>query len=112
MSFIEGSTVNLIIPSVSASILCCRHCGILYIKSDCSFKLVPVALRTVRPFILDSVSLSDTGIHPQDNDEVESFLTNKVTELVEEARKRGTNDKLPLVRLKVGFFIVMSNERE
>lgn len=71
-----------------------------------------MALKTVRPFILDSVSLSDTGIHPQDNDEVESFLTNKVSELVEEARKRGTNDKRPLVRLKVGFFIVVRGNRD
>ena len=78
-----------------------RHCGILYIKNDCTFKLDPVKLRTVRPLILDSVCLSDTGIHPQNNDKVESYLTEKVTELIKKAKRDSSNEKLPLVRLKV-----------
>ena len=63
----------------------------------------PVKLRTVRPFILDAVSLSDSGIHPQDDEKVEAYLTQKVNELIEKAKEDSTNDKLPLVRLKVCY---------
>ena len=63
--------------------------------------MVPVKLETVRPFLLESVSLADTGIHPQDNEKVESYLTEKVTHLIERAKKNSENDKLPIVRLKV-----------
>ena len=79
----------------------CRHCGILYIKNDCSFKLEPVKLKSVRPMVIDSVCLADTGINPQDGDKVEKYLKNKVEVLIEDACKESENDKLPLVRLKV-----------
>ena len=74
----------------------------MYIKSDQTFKIDPIPLRTVRPFILEGVSLKDTGIHPQDQDGVEKYLIEKVTDMVERATAENrTNDKLPLVRLKV-----------
>ena len=61
----------------------------------------PVKLQSVRPFILDSACLADTGIHPQDADKVEADLTDKVNDLIEKAKEGSTNDKLPLVKLKV-----------
>ena len=61
----------------------------------------PVKLKSVRPFILDSVSLADSGIHPQDDDKVERYLTEKVNNLIEKAKEGSANDKLPLIRLKV-----------
>ncbi len=61
----------------------------------------PIELKTVRPFILESLSLANTNIHPQDNEMVESYLTSKVEDLVEKAKVNRHNDKLPLVRLKV-----------
>ena len=81
--------------------LLCRHCGLLSIKSDCSFKMDPIKLQTVRPFVMDSVRLCETGIHPQDNDEVEDYLTKKVEDLIEKAKEENESDKQPLVRLKV-----------
>lgn len=59
----------------------------------------PIKLKSVRPFVMDSLCLSDTGIHPQDNDEVETYLTEKVKDLIDSASTE--NEKLPLVRLKV-----------
>lgn len=61
----------------------------------------PVKLKTVRPFIIDSVCLADTGIHPQDDDKVGEYLKNKVGDLIEKACEESENEKLPLVRLKV-----------
>lgn len=78
-----------------------RHCGLLSIKSDCSFKMDPIKLQTVRPFVMDSVRLCETDIHPQDNDKVEDYLTKKVEDLIEKAKEENESDKQPLVRLKV-----------
>ena len=78
-----------------------RHCGLLVVKSDCSFKMEAIKLKSVRPFVMHSVCLSDTGIHPQNNDGVESYLTEKVNGLIDGANTDCDNGKLPLVRLKV-----------
>ena len=89
-----------------------RHCGLLFVKHDCTFKMESIKLRTVRPFLLESVSLSSTGIHPQDNDRVESYLTGKVEDLIDRAKKDSDNDKLPLVRLKVSTYISIMPQGE
>ena len=80
----------------------CRHVGILYIKSDLTFKIDPIPLRSVRPFIIEGVHLRDTGIHPQDEELVEKYLAEKVTDMIDRATAESEgNDKLPLIRLKV-----------
>ncbi len=58
-----------------------RHIGILYIKG-CTFKMETVPLTTVRPFVIDSVSLVKTGIPPQEDEQVQSYLSEK-------ARRKG-----------------------
>ena len=74
----------------------------MYIKSDQTFKIEPIPLQTVRPFIIDTVRLKDTGIHCDDSDGVEKYLIERVTDLIDKAVTENTrNDKLPLVRLKV-----------
>ena len=79
-----------------------RHVGILYIKSDLTFKIDPIPLQCVRPFIIEGVRLRDTGIHHQDEPAVEKYLAEKVAGMIDRvtAENEG-NDKLPLVRLKV-----------
>ena len=80
-----------------------RHVGILYIKSDLTFKIDPIPLQTVRPFIIEGVRLKDTGIHHQDDAAVEKYLAEKVADMIDRvAAENEDNDKLPLVRLKVG----------
>jgi hypothetical protein len=79
-----------------------RHVGILYIKSDLTFKIDPIPLHTVRPFIIEGVRLKDTGIHPQDDAAVEKYLAEKVADMVDRVTAENEDsDKLPLVRLKV-----------
>jgi len=69
----------------------------------------PIRLQSVRPFLLEALSLSSTGIHPQDNDRVESYLASKVEDLIEKAKRNRSNDKLPLVRLKVSWRLLVLN---
>ena len=82
-----------------------RHCGVLYVKNDCSFKMEPVRLRTVRPFIMDAVCLADEvpKIDPQDTAKVEEHLQKKVEDLIKKACNESENGKAPLVRLKVSY---------
>ena len=54
-----------------------RHVGLLYIKGT-TFKMEPIPLCTVRPFVLDTVVLSQTGIDPRQEEEVVSYLVEKV----------------------------------
>ena len=70
-----------------------------------------IRLRSVRPFLLDSLSLRSTDIHPQDNDRVESYLASKVEDLIEKAQRDSSNNKLPLVRLKVRLLCLCANSR-
>ena len=74
----------------------------MYIKSDQTFKIDPIPLQTVRPFVIDGVHLRDTGIHPQDEAAVEKYLAEKVANMIDRAAAEYEgNEKLPLVRLKV-----------
>ena len=80
----------------------CRHIGILHIKNDCTFKIDPIKLKSVRPFIIESTRLQGTGIHVSDEDVVYAFLTDKVKSLIEKVKKENPDSsKIPLVRLKV-----------
>ena len=54
-----------------------RHVGLLYIKGT-GFKLEPVPLQCVRPFVMDSVFLSQTGIHHREEQQIITYLTEKV----------------------------------
>ena len=54
-----------------------RHVAVLYIK-DCTFKMESLPLKTVRPFVMDSISLAKTGIPPQEEEQVMSYLSEKV----------------------------------
>lgn len=83
------------------------------VKSDCTFKIDPIPLTTVRPFILDTVRLKDTGIHFSDEKAVFSYLTEKVKSLVEKINsENGSTDKKPLVRLKVRAFDIKGRKKE
>eukprot|EP00731_Ephydatia_muelleri_P012120 Em0006g1014a len=81
-----------------------KSVGVLYIRNDCTFKMDPVVLKTVRPFEIDNVSLAKTGIHIQDEAAVADYLSEKVKQLIDKAaRENEGSDKKPIVRLKVDY---------
>ncbi len=83
-------------------VLCFRHIGIMHIKSDCTFKIDPIRLQTIRPFIIESTRLQGSGIHVSDEEGVYAFVTNKVKAMIEKVKEENpSTDKIPLVRLKV-----------
>ncbi|KAH6903153.1 DNA repair and meiosis protein Mre11 [Coprinopsis sp. MPI-PUGE-AT-0042] len=95
-----------------------KHVALLEIK-DKGFKLTPIPLRTVRPFVIDEVVLEDAaeeeGLDVNDTVEIGKWLRLKVNTLIdqahtifEERNARGIAagepelpPMLPLVRLKV-----------
>ncbi len=64
--------------SVSLLFLSVRHVGMLTIKGT-DFRVDQIPLKTVRPFMWDTVSLSKTGIDPLDTSRIQSYLEQKVT---------------------------------
>ena len=54
-----------------------RHVGVLYIKGT-DFRINPIPLKTVRPFVMDTISLSKTKLDPMDQDAVSNYLIEKV----------------------------------
>lgn len=93
-----------------------RHCALLEVQ-DKSFEITPIVLRTVRPFKLSEVILTDVseeeGLDLQDKVEINKYLKNKINILIEEANtefaERNTDadepipPMLPLIRLKVNY---------
>ncbi|CAL1709553.1 unnamed protein product [Somion occarium] len=95
-----------------------KHVALLEICGK-EYKMVPIPLRTVRPFVVDEVSLEaaaeDEGLDLNDKMAVSKFLKNKVNELIQRANDvwDGRNAKalqegdeelprmLPIIRLKV-----------
>ncbi|OZJ02139.1 hypothetical protein BZG36_04801 [Bifiguratus adelaidae] len=91
-----------------------KHIGILKITNK-EYELETIPLRTVRPFKLEEVILSEVdGLRPSDTKGVQKYLVTQVNRLVEEAKEewqalqREYNDNpgecpKPLIRLKVDY---------
>ena len=108
----------------------CRHVALLQVRGV-DFKVQPLKLESVRPFLLDTVALSDGDFQAEDKDEVERFLEHQVElkqlhgttqrqlfggrhllylallqvqNLIDrKALEYPSSDLLPLIRLKVCF---------
>lgn len=95
-----------------------RHVALLEIQHK-EFRLTPIPLRTVRPFVIEEIQLfsasEEEGFDITDNVEIAKFLKSRVNALIERAdeqsQERNTRAKaqgedeikpmLPLIRLKV-----------
>lgn len=95
-----------------------KHVALLEIQHN-TFQLTPIPLRTVRPFVIDEVNLTEAaeaeGLDITNQIEVMKFLRGRVNALIDQAREEweqrnadaGISPKeagqmmLPLVRLKV-----------
>ncbi|AET40632.1 MRX complex nuclease subunit Ecym_6250 [Eremothecium cymbalariae DBVPG len=89
---------------------------ILELKQGQSPKLVPIPLATVRPFLMDDITLAAIpGLKPHDKEGIVKQLVNKVNSLIEKANDLSSkrlgiisgeeNEKLahPLIRLRVNY---------
>jgi len=95
-----------------------RHVALLQIQAK-DFQLTPIPLKTVRPFVIDEVSLADAaeeeGLNLNDQIEITKYLKAKVNSLIDQANEmwKDRNAKaieagegelpkmLPLIRLRV-----------
>lgn len=81
-----------------------RHIGLLEIHGD-QFRLKPIPLQTVRPFIIDEVVLAEEEVEPKEESVIE-FLSRKVEDMIAKAEaeypsKNPKSKVKPLIRLKV-----------
>src|SRR5258708_21840112 len=98
-----------------------RHCALLEIQGK-NFEITPIVLRTVRPFKLAEVILTqvaeEEGLDLTDKIEINKYLKNQISELIVQANKefaeRNADTEeppapmLPLIRLKVGRLTVLT----
>ncbi|XP_055624641.1 double-strand break repair protein MRE11 isoform X2 [Toxorhynchites rutilus septentrionalis] len=101
-----GSTVATSLAEGEAIDKCC---GVLSIHKS-QFRLDPIQLQTVRPFIFESINLADYSEQLQLDEgdvqqKVQSFAAEKVEEMIERAKGKLTGNlkqpKLPLIRLRL-----------
>jgi double-strand break repair protein MRE11 len=83
-----------------------KHIGLLEIHQD-RFRLKPIPLQTVRPFVMSSIVLADE-LDPSEQHNIMDFLEKKVIELIQEAEREyparpGQAPLKPLIRLKVDY---------
>jgi double-strand break repair protein MRE11 len=82
-----------------------KYIGIMEIYQD-KFRLNPIPLTTVRPFIIDDVVLSEQpGLKPENSNLVNEFLVSKVEEMIKEAEETSKSKEplKPLIRLRVDY---------
>ncbi|XP_047989236.1 double-strand break repair protein MRE11 [Leguminivora glycinivorella] len=101
-----GSTVA---TSLAAGEALQKHCALLEIHGT-NYKVTPIPLKTVRPFIFKTIVLSEEDLGEEEvneHEKVQEFLKNKVNEAIEEANNlRSGHPKqptLPLIRLSVFY---------
>ncbi|TPX73606.1 hypothetical protein CcCBS67573_g05115 [Chytriomyces confervae] len=107
-----GSSVA---TSLSEGEMIPKHVGILEIHPDKQFKLEKVALKTVRPFVMDDIVLADCNLlRRSDEKNVDEVLADKarVEEMITTARNiwKGAHPDVdeddfprPLIRLRVDY---------
>lgn len=88
-----------------------KHCGLLLIQGN-QFRMEPIKLQTIRPFIFDSIDLANyqDRLHIKRMDvqeQVKKIITEKVEEMLEKAKSRLTGHPkqptIPIIRLRVQF---------
>jgi len=84
-----------------------KHCGLLEIKGS-QFRLKPIPLQTVRPFVIEDVVLASEGLDPDEPDKIDEFLASKVEEMIAKASEEnpsppGQTPRKPLIRLRVEY---------
>lgn len=85
-----------------------KYVGILEIMkspdNDMAFRIVPIKLKSVRPFKILDLSLSTLKTSPDDQQAIADFLSEKVEELLHEINmSEDANSLLPLIRLRVDY---------
>jgi len=100
-----------------------RHCALLEVQGK-SFEITPIVLRTVRPFKLAEVILTqvaeEEGLDLTDKIEINKYLKHRINELIvqanEEFAERNVDaddppaSMLPLIRLKVGQLVALTKQ--
>eukprot|EP01125_Pyxidicula_operculata_P014664 TRINITY_DN4906_c2_g1_i1.p1 TRINITY_DN4906_c2_g1~~TRINITY_DN4906_c2_g1_i1.p1 ORF type:complete len:745 (-),score=229.28 TRINITY_DN4906_c2_g1_i1:59-2110(-) len=81
-----------------------KHIGLLEVCGN-QFRMKPIPLTTVRPYIIDEVTLSaEPDLKPEEMDKVRQFLSDKVEEMIKIAsQSEGKQGAIPLIRLKVEY---------
>ncbi|CAK0786238.1 hypothetical protein CVIRNUC_009451 [Coccomyxa viridis] len=84
-----------------------KHIMVLEILGE-QWRTIKVALKTVRPFVFESIVLAkQKGLNPDESEGITKLLEAKVKEMISSAQKRAAGQAdaqmLPLIRLRVDY---------
>jgi double-strand break repair protein MRE11 len=89
-----------------------KHIGLLEVEKD-RFRVVPVKLNTVRPFIYQQFELKSYSTRINSQEDIEKIIEEKIETLLEEAKiQHEGNPLIPIIRLKIefsGYMIIRTN---
>ena len=83
-----------------------KHIGLCEITGD-KFRILPIKLESVRPFIYNQFELKQFSDKINNQDDIETILCNKIDECLNEVeigrKNKIYNDLLPIIRLKIEY---------
>jgi len=84
-----------------------KHVGLLEVFSG-KFRVTPIPLTTVRPYLIEDVVLSSVpGLTPNDHDKIYQYLCDRVEDLINQANQKQKEENRPivppLIRIKVDY---------
>lgn len=89
-----------------------KHIGLLEVYLE-KFRIVPIKLNTVRPFLYQTIELKTFGHRINDASDIEKLIEEKIVEMLNESKSLYPNHPLiPILRLKVessGYNIIRTN---
>ena len=85
-----GSSIATSMNETESS-LCPKHIGLIEVRSDRKFRLVPIRLTQVRPFIFKDISLKDVPTlkshDPKLEESIKTYLAGVVAEMIQESKE-------------------------
>lgn len=73
-----------------------KHFGLIEIRSDKKFRMIPKRYNSIRPFLYAELSLDEAGFNSHDpkiEENIKSFLTRKVAAMIQESKSLVENIK-------------------
>jgi double-strand break repair protein MRE11 len=89
-----------------------KHIGLLEVYLD-KFRVIPIKLQTVRPFIYQTFELKNFAGDINANEDIEKIIEEKIEEMLREAKDQyPTSPLIPILRMKVefsGYMMIRTN---
>jgi double-strand break repair protein MRE11 len=89
-----------------------KHIGLLEVFQD-KFRVIPIKLQTVRPFVYQQFELKNYAGSINTNEDIEKVIEERIEDMLKEAKEQyPTSPMIPILRMKVefsGYMMIRTN---